>query len=260
MSQSSRFVLYTALAFGIALGLPGLAMLASLPERQPKTDAEQLLPQETLPPFSVESRLDQFGDAARTRLEPAFAAAGLPYPSDELLIVGLKRERRLELYGRAAEGAYRYLKSYDFAAWTGRLGPKLREGDLQIPEGLYGIDYLNPNSIAHVSLRIGYPNAFERARGEEEGRADLGGDIMIHGKTFGSQGCVVVEDAEVEEIFTLAADLGHTNVRVLLSPYDLRHLPPEIPEGAPAWTGAVYGDLIEAMADLPLPEAAVAAD
>src|SRR5690606_29237360 len=129
-----------------------------------------------------------------------------------------------------------------------------------IPEGVYGIDYLNPNSIAHVSLRIGYPNRFEQDRGLEDGRDDLGGDIMIHGRTGGSQGCIVLEDIEVEEIFTLAADTGIGRVRVLLAPTDLRRYPAPAPKDAPVWMQLVYTDLIRAMADIPLPGILVAED
>lgn len=202
---------------------------------------------------TVESRLSQFGEKARERLAPDFAAAGVAYPPRDIVLVGLKRERRLELFARGHTDAVpRFIKSYAFAAWTGSLGPKLREGDRQIPEGVYGISYLNPNSIAHVSLRIGYPNRMERARGAADGRADLGGDIMIHGFTWGSQGCVVLENGEVEEVFTLAADIGTENVQVVLSPMDARRGPLWADPSDPAWTPELYREITAALVGLPL--------
>ncbi|MDW3204084.1 MAG: L,D-transpeptidase family protein [Alphaproteobacteria bacterium] len=222
--------------------------------------SERLLPTPEAARHTVASRLSQFGQAARTRLQPAFQEADLPYPPAEVVMVGLKRERRLELYGKAPEGELQFVKSYPLQAWTGSLGPKLMEGDMQIPEGVYGVEYLNPNSVAHVSLKIGYPNPFERARGVEDGRDNLGGDIMIHGWTNGSQGCIVVKDEDVEEIFTLASDTGLGRMRILLAPSDLRRKPAEIPAEAPPWTEAVYRDLVDEMAHLPLPSIQVAGD
>ncbi|WP_420730194.1 L,D-transpeptidase family protein [Hwanghaeella sp. 1Z406] len=222
--------------------------------------AERLLPEDINRPHTVKSRLNSFGPSARTRLKKAFLAAPLPYPPAEIVLLGLKHERLLELYGRAPGDELRFIKSYPFAAWTGRLGPKLREGDRQIPEGVYGIDYLNPNSIAYVSLRIGYPNAFERARGQEDGRTELGGDIMIHGKTGGSEGCIVVENSDIEELFTLAADTGIHNIRVLLAPTDLRRNPAPTHPGNPSWTDRVYADLIQEMAEIPMGKIQVAGD
>ena len=61
------------------------------------------------------------------------------------------------------------------AAFSGTLGPKLREGDGQIPEGIYGIGYLNPNSSYYLSLKVTYPNASDRARAKKDGRTNLGG-------------------------------------------------------------------------------------
>ena len=71
------------------------------------------------------------------------------------------------------------LARYPIRAASGALGPKLREGDRQVPEGVYDIESLNPNSRFHVALRVGYPNAFDRQMAGREGRTALGGDIMI---------------------------------------------------------------------------------
>lgn len=252
--------LLALLSLCAVVAAPGVAFLwsrAVLPP--PEQVTERPLPRPD-PRHTVASRLTQFGPAARARLQPAFQEADLPYPPAEVVVVGLKEERRLELYGKAPDGELQFVKSYPFQAWTGTLGPKLEEGDMQIPEGVYGVEYLNPNSVAYISLKIGYPNKFERAQGVEDGRRNLGGDIMIHGWTNGSQGCIVVTDEDVEEIFTLASDTGLGRMRVLLAPSDLRREPADIPEHAPFWTEVVYRDLVDEMARLPMPSIQVAGD
>ena len=69
---------------------------------------------------------------------------------------------------------------YPILAASGVLGPKLREGDKQVPEGIYGAEALNPNSKFHLSIRLNYPNTFDRRMAQSDGRTQLGGDIMIH--------------------------------------------------------------------------------
>ena len=109
-----------------------------------------------------------------------------------------------------------------------------------MPEGLYAIESLNPMSRFHLALRVAYPNAFDRARAAEEGRTDLGGDIMVHGSDV-SVGCLAMGDEAAEELFVLAALVGVENVRILIAPYDLRAnstRPP--PAGAPVWTRSLW--------------------
>jgi murein L,D-transpeptidase YafK len=106
-------------------------------------------------------------------------------------------------------------------AFSGTLGPKLREGDGQIPEGVYGIEYLNPNSRFYLSLKVSYPNASDRARAKADKRVKLGGDIMLHGKAV-TIGCVPVGDDAIEDIFYLAHAVGIRNVSVIIAPYDMR--------------------------------------
>ena len=135
-----------------------------------------------------------------------------------LTIRVFKNERRVEV---AAPGWKTASRVYEMTAFSGRLGPKLREGDGQIPEGIYGIEYLNPNSLYHLSLKVSYPNAEERARAKKEGRTNLGGDIMIHGRNV-SVGCVAIGDEAIEEVFYLVNAVGCKNVKVIIAPYDMR--------------------------------------
>jgi hypothetical protein len=198
---------------------------------------------------SVQQRLDQYGAAVRSRMEPLFKTAGVAYPAARLTFVGLKEEKRLELWATNPGGPPRLVKTYPVKAASGVAGPKLREGDRQVPEGIYAIESLNPNSRYHLSLRVNYPNAFDRARAREENRANPGGDIMIHGKAV-SVGCLAMGDEAAEELFVLAALTGIKNIEVLLCPRDLRTRAYSPPGDAPAWTAVIYQDLQNALASL----------
>ena len=136
---------------------------------------------------------------------------------------------------------------------SGRLGPKLAWGDLQVPEGLYRIEYLNPNSRYHLSLRIGYPNEFDLRQAALDARDDLGGDIMIHGAED-SIGCLAMGDEAAEDLFVLAADVAPENIDVILSPVDFRVRPlPPSDRPQPQWIDDLYTEIRRALAELPPP-------
>ena len=201
---------------------------------------------------TVADRLDEFGPVAHRRLTPAFVHAGVQYPPASVVLLGIKRERRLCVYAAGPSGHYRYIRSYPFHAASGLLGPKLKEGDHQVPEGIYPVELLNPNSLYHLSLRVGYPNEFDLMHAQVEGRKDLGGDIMIHGGAK-SVGCLAMGDPAAEDLFVLAADTGIENVKIVIAPVDFRR-------GArvtrtkyrPQWLPALYANIRQAMEQLPL--------
>jgi hypothetical protein len=146
-----------------------------------------------------------------------------------------------------ADGPWRHVRDYPVLAASGRPGPKLREGDCQVPEGLYRVERLNPQSRYHLSLRLDYPNAFDREQAAREGRTSLGGDIYIHGGAV-SIGCLAMGDEAVEELFVLAARTGLPNIRVILAPADLRAAPgaAALPR-EPAWIGPLYAAITKAL-------------
>lgn len=201
----------------------------------------------------VADRLSEFGAEARTRLLPQFLRAGVAYPPMKVVLVGLKEERRLQIYAAAHDGKLRYIADRPFLAAAGGPGPKLRSGDRQVPEGVYRIRYLNPNSVAYVSLMIGYPNEFDRARAKEDGRTNLGGDIVIHGPTPGTAGCIALSEEAVEDIFTLVADSGVGNARIILAPRDLRTRAAPKPAKTMPWFKALYTTISEDLGKLPYP-------
>ncbi len=201
---------------------------------------------------TVEDRVAEFGARVQARLEPEFRAAGVAYPPSRAAFIFAKNERTLEIY--AADGAndFRLVCAYPVLAASGAPGPKLREGDRQVPEGVYCLRELNPNSSYHLSLWIDYPNAFDRAQALAEGRLDPGGEIMIHGGT-GSRGCLAVGDEAAEDLFVLAALTGSENVTVVLTPVDFRKEAPDaMPEDAPPWLAGVYETIQAELARYPL--------
>jgi murein L,D-transpeptidase YafK len=200
---------------------------------------------------SVAERLQQYGSQARARLAPSFADKKISYPPRQLTLVGLKQERLLELYAGNSATNLQFIRSYRILAASGEAGPKLREGDRQVPEGIYGIESLNPNSRFHLSLRINYPNPFDREQARTKGRTKLGGDIMIHGDAA-SIGCLAIGDEAAEDLFVLAADTGLKNITVILSPVDFREgKTVTTTRPLPAWTAALYEKIRAKLKELP---------
>jgi uncharacterized membrane protein len=173
----------------------------------------------------------------RDRLRAAAAERGIAYPPSRLTLVGLKDERTLEVWAEAGRRSL-LLRSYPVLAASGGSGPKRREGDGQVPEGVYRLTGFNPNSSYHLSIRVDYPNADDRAAAREEGRTRLGGDIFIHGKAV-SIGCLALGDDAIEELYLLLADVGLRNSRLLLSPAAR----PDPARADAPWVGRLYARL-----------------
>lgn len=199
---------------------------------------------------TVSDRLSEFGPAVHDRLEPRFREIGVPYPPRKLVLVGLKQERQLEIWVSDGSHDLRYLKSYPILAASGTSGPKLKEGDRQVPEGLYKIESLNPNSRFHLALRVNYPNDFDKEHAGRDSRTNLGGDIMIHGGAA-SIGCLAMGDPAAEDLFVVAAETGIENISVILAPVDfrVRDLPLNSPP-YPSWTPERYTEIKTALVPL----------
>jgi len=121
------------------------------------------------------------------------------FVGDPVFIRVFKEDSILELWMKP-EGSPRYklIKTYPICHWSGRLGPKFREGDFQSPEGFYAttLDHLNPNSRYHLSFNMGFPNRFDQYHGR------TGSFLMIHGGCE-SEGCYAIENNNIEEVYTL---------------------------------------------------------
>ena len=160
-------------------------------------------------------------EAAAQRVKPGLEldlkAAGLRF-GDPVFIRAFKEERLLELFVRKpASGKFILFRQYRIAAQSGTIGPKLREGDGQVPEGFYHVppSAMKPDSQFHLAFNIGFPNAYDRHHGR------TGSHIMIHGNQV-SIGCLAMTDEKIEEIYTLCA-AAHANgqpfFRVHLFPF-----------------------------------------
>ena len=189
---------------------------------------------------TVADRITECGDRVRARLAPMFARIGIAYPPKRIVLMAMKHERVLEVWVAGEAAPLRHLETIPILGASGKLGPKLAEGDHQVPEGIYGIESLNPNSRHHVALRVGYPNDFDKARARREGRENLGGDIMIHGGSS-SAGCLAIGDQAAEDLFILAALTGIENVTLIASPMDFRKkdFPAKLPQ-EPEWVAGLY--------------------
>jgi len=151
------------------------------------------------------------------RLDARLADKGVKL-GDPVLVRIFKLESELELW-MEKDGAYIKFATYPICRFSGRLGPKLREGDNQAPEGFYTVaeDQLNPNSRWHRSFNLGYPNAFDRAHER------TGSLIMVHGGCL-SIGCFAITNAGVDEVWrlvTAAFDKGQPRFAVQVFPFRL---------------------------------------
>jgi len=162
---------------------------------------------------------------------------------ERLSLLCFKTEKRVEMYLDGQHAA-----SYPFTANSGTLGPKLREGDRQIPEGIYTLDVMNPNSSYYLSLRVSYPNARDLERAKQNGISDPGGDIYIHGKSM-SIGCIAIGDGAIEEVFYRVHQVGLDNTQVIIAPRDFRMRPP----AKDSEYAELYAEIQQALMSYPQP-------
>ncbi|MBR0757507.1 murein L,D-transpeptidase [Bradyrhizobium jicamae] len=118
-----------------------------------------------------------------------------------ILVRLFKQEAELEVWKQDRSGRMALLKTYPICRWSGDLGPKVREGDRQAPEGFYSINpsQMNPQSAYYLSFNTGYPNAFDRALGR------TGSQLMVHGDCS-SRGCYAMTDEQIAEIYSLGRE------------------------------------------------------
>ena len=118
-----------------------------------------------------------------------------------ILVRLFKQEAELEVWKQDRSGRFALLKTYPICRWSGDLGPKVREGDRQAPEGFYSITpaQMNPQSAYYLSFNTGYPNAFDKALGRS------GSQLMVHGDCS-SRGCYAMTDEQIAEIYSLGRE------------------------------------------------------
>lgn len=181
----------------------------------------------SLPAVLAVAGVDDVPSNARSR---AAIAAHAPELTEALEAKGLalgapvyfrltKEPAVMTAYVQDAEGEYEAFRSWPVCAFSGKLGPKQAEGDLQAPEGFYAVSpgQMNPSSAFHLSFDLGYPNAFDRAKGR------TGSYLMVHGDCV-SVGCYAMTDEAIEEIWTLmqaALEHGEGTVPVHIFPFPM---------------------------------------
>ncbi len=236
-----------------------LAVACTRPPRPvPIADSVSVpVPIPVLTPVPPDARVDAvvaaLGPRVRAHWAPYLRAAGLDYPPPELAFLVFKRERRLEVWGRA-DGPWRRIDALPILAASGVAGPKLRWGDRQVPEGMYRVVAFNPKSRFHLSMMLDYPNLDDVAEAERDGRTELGGDIFIHGGAH-SIGCVAIGDRAIENLFVLVADVGMERVQVIVAPRDPRGAIPLAPIPGLPFTADLYRRIEEGLQPFALPRA-----
>ena len=134
-----------------------------------------------------------------------------------VLIRIYKEERTLEVWKQDRTGKFALLKSYPICKFSGKLGPKIAQGDYQAPEGFYDItpDQMNPQSSEYLSFNIGFPNAFDRSLGR------TGSFLMVHGGCR-SVGCYAMTDYGMDEIYGLVDEAfkgGQAKIQLQAFPF-----------------------------------------
>jgi murein L,D-transpeptidase YafK len=162
---------------------------------------------------------------------PSLAPSDQPLSKDAMMLLGkkgmtaeapiyvriFKQESELEVWKARDDGRFYHFKTYPICNWSGELGPKLKQGDKQAPEGFYAVStrQMNPNSGFYLAFNLGFPNAYDRAQNR------TGDALMVHGKCK-SAGCYAMTDALIEEIYALARDAlkaGQANFQVHAFPF-----------------------------------------
>jgi murein L,D-transpeptidase YafK len=112
-----------------------------------------------------------------------------------------KEESELEVWKMRDNGRFYHFKTYPICNWSGDIGPKVKYGDRQAPEGFYTVtrEQMNPDSKFHLAFNLGYPNAYDKSHRR------TGEFLMVHGKCQ-SAGCYAMTDALIEEIYAIARE------------------------------------------------------
>ncbi len=134
----------------------------------------------------------------------------------DVFIRVFKYEKELELWAKSKSLLkYTLIKKIKICASSGDLGPKRREGDGQVPEGIYDIPFFNPSSSYYLALKVGYPNKSDKILKT----GPSGGDIMIHGNCV-TIGCIPLQDDPVKDVYILCVEAKNknNNIRVEIFP------------------------------------------
>ncbi len=113
---------------------------------------------------AIDKAVKKYGLRVEPQLISFFNKAGVHYPPNDVALLAFKSERKVELWAKNSGTHWVHIHDYPLTGFSGRLGPKLKENDKQIPEGVYKLVTFNPFSSMHLSMMINYPNNFDRQK------------------------------------------------------------------------------------------------
>lgn len=156
---------------------------------------------------------DQYDPVAMQLFSPRMEKRVQPIEKIDYVLVR-KQQRKMYLYAGS-----KIIKTYPIALGQQPIGQKQQEGDSRTPEGVYTLDWRNPNSRFFRSIHVAYPNEEQRKVAIEQG-INPGGEIMIHGQpsdwderiklTFAqrdwTEGCIALENQDMIEVWNLVED------------------------------------------------------
>ena len=149
------------------------------------------------------------------------AEHGISHDSLQIYLQAFKTEKKIEVWAKnTCDSSFTLVKEIPICEISGEIGPKRRSRDLQVPEGFYHINELNPYSKYYLSLRINYPNASDSIRGDH---AHLGNLIYIHGACE-SSGCIAISDEKIKELYIYcieAYNSGQKEINITIFPQQL---------------------------------------
>jgi murein L,D-transpeptidase YafK len=162
-------------------------------------------------------------------------------PGEAMMIRIYKESSELEVWKRTKSGQYKLFDTYQICAYSGGLGPKIKEGDRQSPEGFYTITpgLMNPNSSYYLAFNTGFPNKYDRAYGR------TGSELMVHGDCT-SRGCYAMTDEQIAEIYAMARESfkgGNNSFQLQIFPF--RMTPDNIAKHASSPNVAFWKNLKE---------------
>lgn len=170
----------------------------------------------------AQQRVKEAKEEKDLEMKKLFESKNLSYPPKNLFFRTFKKDSLFEVWAKEQKtDTFVLVKSYEVCAMSGELGPKRRQGDYQVPEGFYYVDYYNAWSNFHLSVRINYPNQSDKILSPY--KKSLGNAICIHG-ACASIGCIAIQDENIKEVYWLmvqAHGAGQANIPVHIFPSKL---------------------------------------
>ena len=155
--------------------------------------------------YQAQLRFPRVREALKSKgkiVDEMLMVKGISTTNFDVFFRAFKKEQKFEVWSKnKGDNSFKLLKTYDFCATTGMLGPKRRSGDRQMPEGFYTVDAFNPISNYYLSFRVNYPNASDKKFADS---LNPGDNIFVHGSCI-TIGCIPVGDENIKEIYLLAA-------------------------------------------------------